>query len=176
MKQQGFILLVTLIMMSVMGLLLLGAMHQLQLVLHSSRERELAHQEFYQLEHLLRKRMSSSFKKTTCVFPQQDINWAWAELMQKKGCQLTGAAKEYYYLMEDLGDYPCLIVVDGKKKQATHHYRLAVASVSKNEKLALLQIRFIEPAISASQCQKGTHQVQPGISSWRYVVPKKLMV
>ena len=82
----------------------------------------------------------------------------------------------YWYLVEDLGSYPCLLTVSDDEIKATHHFRFTVLTPSTPEySSSLVQIRVIRPHAKL-YCGGEINYVATGISSWRYFANVEMMV
>lgn len=153
-----------------MSLLLLSSMHHVLLYQKAAHNWEKGHYDFYQLEYVARHllRMKTS-QLQGCVIKQNRANLVIQQVARKKGCGLTVGGKDYNYIVEDLGDYPCLMVKQQKKIKPTHHYRFTVLRRSMEQQPAsLVQLRVIKLSTEELLCSGEANYVSTGISSWRY--------
>ncbi len=162
-KSSGFILLMTLLIILVLSALGLTCLNQVLLYHKALNSMEVQHERFYQLEHFALElaRMSSSSVKE-CVIYKDIANGVIAQLRKQKGCLLSVSGDKYRYLIEDLGDFPCLKVHKSSHNEATHHIRVTVMSNNNS----ILQIRYLTPTHS-QKCIGTVQFVTPGIKSWR---------
>ena len=168
-KSRGFIFLMTLIIISVISLLLISCMQQILLYHKTLNKQEQRHQSFYELEHLAMQLASTKSLNKSCMEYGDSPNRIIKELSNNEGCEINAGKYKYKYIIEDLGDFPCLIVQKGKISHATQHLRISIISSGDEEHAAsLLQIRVIKP-IGALECVGKKHLVSLGISSWRYL-------
>lgn len=169
MKSKGFILLMTLLMMSVLSLLLLSSMQHVLLYYKAINQLKENHKDFYQLEYLSRKlaeRNLTSFDRE-CFAREEEPNKVIKRLASHKGCPLRKDNKDYRFLIEDLGPFPCLMTLINNKPVSTHHIRISLLAIGNNKPDALLQLRNIK-ASSSQLCEEQGQVVPLGVSSWRY--------
>lgn len=166
----GFIFLMTLLMISIMSLLLTASMQHLLLYYQAINQLQKTHQRFYQLESLamqLAKKPWDSFNKE-CVIEADAASYNLQQLIRHQGCILERDSNHYRYIIENLGDHPCLMALQNNKTVSTHHARVSILEVGKNSSDSLLQLRLITPIV-AQACDGEKHTVPLGISSWRYL-------
>jgi hypothetical protein len=163
-NSHGFILLTTLLMMMVMSLLLLTAMQQILLYAKALRIEDAAHNKFYQLESMTHQLVA----KGACVKPAFDVN-AILSYVANRGCIVQEGKHKYRYIIEDLGNFDCLMVKVKKNMQATNHRRITVMLDEKAPR-RFLQLRIITQASQASACEGEWYAIKEGVSSWRYGV------
>ncbi len=165
----GFIFLMTLSIILVISLLLITCMHQVLLYHKALNQQEQQHQNFYQLEELAVQLGNASRGVITerCIEYGDAANEAIRSLINNQGCSLTDGQSKYRYIIEDLGDFPCL--VPHQQKRSTHHIRVSLLSFSDNGTAAsVLQLRIIQPS-AVIGCSGEEHKVTTGVSSWRYI-------
>lgn len=166
----GFILLMTLCIIFMMSLLLITCMQNALVYSKAVNQQEMLHQRFYQLEYQAIQIAQSPLLHNKCLIQASDPNQVIGQLMHAEGCILKVGAEHYRYLVEDLGDFPCLQVQKKQGKYASHHTRIsiAVSSDALNTPEAVLQIRYINAALPQI-CPEDERVVMSGISSWRYL-------
>lgn len=170
-RNRGFILLTTLCAILVMSTLLLTCLHHILLYHKALNVQERQHQNFYQLEYIAKQLTYSAnaMINKSCVETRDMANEVILWLIKGQGCSLTVGQAQYRYIIEDLGDFPCLILYHQQQKYATRHLRVSVLSVGNGEYgSSLLQLRFVKPAITYG-CFGEEHQIKEGVSSWRYL-------
>jgi hypothetical protein len=166
----GFIFLMTLCFILIISILLITSLQQILLYQKGLTQQEEQHQQFYQLEHLARQLSDypNLAIEKNCLLSEKSANQSIEELLDHKACSLVIQKKSYRYLLEDLGDFPCLVLHEKRKKRASHHWRVSIVSFSDDESTAsALQIRSIK-ASKTMTCTEEEHRVNEGISSWRY--------
>lgn len=167
---RGFIFLMTLITTAVITLLVLTSMQHILLYHKAINNQEQLHQNFYQLEEqalqLARKGLASI--DAACLLRKSSVNQSMEQLMHLRGCSLKKNHLDYRYLIEDLGEYPCLVVYKKGHKLATTHRRVSVMQLREGYPASFLQLRFISAA-SVINCLVKEHVVAEGVSSWRYL-------
>ena len=167
--QQGYILILTLCISAVLSLLMVSSLQHVLLYHNAANRQESSHQRFFQLEYAARKLIKVTKKERDDCFYQHNLaNLVIQQLINKKGCKLTINTTNYQYLVEDLGEYPCLVTVYRGNHRATHHFRVTILAESTQDKpSSLIQIRVIKHSRQI-ECLGKRVNVAPGISSWRY--------
>lgn len=154
-------------MISIVSLLVLACMQHVMLYYKSINGIELAHQDFYQLEHLAMRLMAKPLiVDSPCVLRQDLPNQVLNDLIHSKGCTLEIGNGTYRYVIEDLGIYPCLIYEVNQQEFATAHYRISVLQLN-DKKQAFLQIRYLNA--QEGVCVGNKRRVNIGVTSWRYL-------
>ncbi|WP_454781135.1 type II secretion system protein [Legionella sp. WA2022007384] len=166
---KGFILLVTLLIIGVISLLALTSMQHVLLYYKAINKQELFHQNFYQLEDVTSQLLHQhqTFNQD-CLVHSDSANQAIHHLLHQKGCSLVSGSSQYKYFIEDLGEFPCLVVRQKGRTSATHHQRVTVVSIEDGAPASLLQIRFINTG-GVIPCLAKERSVSLGVSSWRYL-------
>ncbi|MBI2786291.1 MAG: type II secretion system protein [Legionella longbeachae] len=168
-KSNGFILLLTLLIISVISLLILASMQHILLYYKVINKQEELHQNFYQLESLV---LRLAYKRTiseeqACVVHEDSANQVMHTLRYQRGCALNRGLSHYQYLIEDLGEFPCLVTYYRGRKRATHHQRISAVQIEGGTPASFLQIRFITTG-GVPNCLTKERQIVLGMSSWRY--------
>jgi hypothetical protein len=166
----GFILLVTLLIIIVVTLLILTSMQHILLYYKAINKQEVVHRSFYQLEKMAMEIAHSPtlLSNQNCIVREDSANQVMHFLRQKKGCNSINGSLHYYYLIEDLGEFPCLVIERDGHKSASYHRRISVMQINDGEPASFLQIRFISIG-SVRICYNSEHIVTLGMSSWRYL-------
>lgn len=169
-QYQGFIFVMTLITTAVISLLVLTSMQHILLYYKAINKQEQLHQSFYQLEEVTLQLARSPVASVDagCVTHTDSANQVMQKLMHREGCALQKAAFDYQYFIEDLGEFPCLLVYEQGQKRATYHRRISVVQMEEGYPASLLQIRFITKG-SILKCDRKEHSIGLGVSSWRYL-------
>lgn len=171
---EGFIFFMTLCTILVISVLLITLMQQVLLYHKALNKQEQLHQNFYQLEGLASQLASDFSEKNHCVEHRDSVNQIIKELLHNKGCLLAVGQARYRYIIEDLGDFSCLVLYQNQNKRATRHLRISILLLAdKQNPASVLQLRFIKPSV-AKVCLEKEHPVTPGISSWRYLTDIKI--
>ncbi|WP_115706947.1 pilus assembly PilX N-terminal domain-containing protein [Legionella sainthelensi] len=169
-KERGFIFTVTLLMIMVMSLLLLASMQHILLYYKIINRQEESHKNFYNLEHVARQLSEKyvAFFAPNCVIKEDSQNQILYKLLHHQGCALSNEGLQYEYLIEDLGDFPCLVARSENRIYATHHQRLSIVQLDKGKPLSFLQVRWIAVG-KLAKCLVKEHVIPIGISSWCYL-------
>lgn len=171
-RSHGFIFLMTLCTILVISMLLLTIMHQVLLYGKAINRQEIQHQHFYQIEDTMRylARLKPELVDRKCIINKKNGNKVIELLFKKEGCSLMNGGIQYQYLIEDLGEFPCLVVHQDELIKATRHNRISMLRRADDihPMNTVLQVRTIK-VIDSLPCQSEEHRVSPGISSWRYI-------
>ena len=169
-QEKGFIFVFTLCITSLIGLLVLSCLQQLMLYQRATVKREAHHQDFYQLERLTRQIIHIPKESLISCMRKQDMaNESILNLLNKQACQIKLGKKNYWYLIEDLGIFSCLMIAKDEALKSSHHFRYTVLAPATTEHSAfLIQIRVIEEATTLA-CYTSVNYVKAVISSWRYL-------
>ena len=173
MKQrcEGFIFLLTLCIILVVSLLLITSLHHILLYHKALNQQEIQHRNFYQLEHLARQLVltSRAAMDKDCIVAKDAPNQIIQQLIHNQGCLLVIGQSKFRYMIEDLGDFPCLVVHQQQQKYASHHTRISMLMIGEDDSTtSVLQLRWIR-ASAFLECIGIEHSVNSGISSWRYL-------
>lgn len=137
-NESGFIFTVTLLMITVISLLLLASMQHILLYHKVINRQEESHKNFYNLEHVARQ-LSQKYEvllAPNCVIKEDSQNQILHKLLHNQGCSLSNDGLQYGYFIEDLGDFPCLVVLGNNQMYATHHQRLSVVQLDRGRPLS----------------------------------------
>jgi len=164
-RNDGFILLLTLIFTAVMSLLLVTSMQHVVLYYKAINKIKEQHQNFYHLEEVAMQLAHASTRVSDkqCILYQDSANQVMQQLIHHKGCSVEHGLSLYKYYIEDLGEFPCQVFDNGRKQGATHHRRISVVQIEDGFAISLLQLRYISAA-SFLSCST----ISLGVSSWRY--------
>lgn len=157
----GFILFVTLVMIFIVSLLVGSAMQQL--VLHQSHlaRLKMRHQEFYQMERMALD-LVAKWHPSACNAAEGDVQQT---LEHGGGCLLESGRDEYRYLIEDLGDFACMIIPVEGGYMASHQQRITLRAVTSGH---WLYLRFATP-IPPFECEGRFIAIRHGVLSWRFI-------
>ncbi|KTC81542.1 hypothetical protein [Legionella brunensis] len=165
-KQKGLILLTAIMVLSLLSLLIISAMQNILLYYKGLNKMVEKNQDFYQIEFYMQQLTLKHWKHNAqCVVVEQEHNQI-ISLLANRGCKLSDKNRTYFYLVEELGVFPCLQSVIGKEHYSTEHWRINL--LSKKPK-AFLQLR-IARLTSLAPCQKNkANYIHQGLLSWRYL-------
>lgn len=169
-KDNGFIFIITLLMITVIILLVLASMQHILLFYKIINRQEESHKNFYNMENTARQLVQKNLTSFTpiCIIREDSPNHLLHQVIHQQGCSLVSEGLKYGYLIEDLGEFSCLVARIKNQKYATHHRRLTIVQLDKGNPLSFLQVRLITAAGPAN-CVAKEHIIPVGISSWRYL-------
>lgn len=153
-------------MMVLVTLLVVSLMHGVWLYFKASNRISTNHQAFYDLEAAAQQlRLTKNiFNQENCFIAGKDPNQIIDSLYKNKGCSFYFDKSLYFYVIENLGQFPCLQIIERKKIHASQHIRVTLAS----SQHAALQIRIANVS-GLSECKQSIHLINQGIISWRYL-------
>ena len=164
------VLLTTLILIAILTGLMLSLMQSVLLYYKVIAQVTRQHDLFYELERVTHQ-VQLDYQQGRlhqCIVQDSHLDETRPALRPKPGCVLTQNNHTYPFLIEDLGDHPCLRGMKGDRRHASHHVRITVLSSSLGQ--AYLQIRVAEPATQVLVCTDAVTRLIPwGVISWRYV-------
>lgn len=167
--QRGVVLLTTLFMITILSLLVITFMNSLSLYLRADHTLERKQQLLQQLEKISVAYLSRNalFTNLACVITDDNPNASIDYLLHQSGCVFTSQKHPYYYVIADLGEYPCQkISVDGTQ-YTSHHWLFTVASEGLKPSMLQLRLAVITPD---RRCETKLIQfIPPGVLSWRYL-------
>ena len=127
---------------------------------------------FYEMEQFalqLIQAKSSNASHQGCIIRDTSPEKAFNLLVNNQGCGVVRDQEDYQYIIQDLGEYPCLqIEKEGKRYSA--HQRLFSILLKGNDShtTALLQLRTMSTGRETT-CQDTAHLIYGGVTSWRYI-------
>jgi hypothetical protein len=167
-KKKGFILVLTLVITGIISLLTLTGMQHLLLYYKAMNHQEKLQDNFYQLEKVALELAHQPVMPSTCIDYIDNANQVLDRLLHQQGCSREKDLIQYQYYIEDLVNFPCLVIQQKTQKFASHHQRITVMSIEEGFPLSLLQIRWVSVGEKIS-CNSKENRVSLGVSSWRYL-------
>ena len=165
-RQEGAVLLTTLGMIVIFTTIVFSMMQALSLYIKISYRIAATHDALYQLELIAQKIFLEKIDDN-CVLTGVDMNQIVSIIKSHHGCQWLDNKKQYDYLMDDLGLFPCLPIIVDKTLVASHHWIITVTSPASFQ--AVLQLRIAKPSTIVSCNGRDVHPINKGIISWRYL-------
>lgn len=163
---KGTILVTTIIMISILTMLTLTLMQTVFIYLKVSQQVVKNHELFYELETIARVLSSESYS-LDCLLTNEEPNKVLELLRDHYGCHRVVGKHQYDYLIDDLGYFPCLTIVERGKDYSSHHWLVNVATNTLPQ--MMLQLRLAKRA-GEMDCQSPSkRQIDPGTVSWRYL-------
>lgn len=165
-RQSGMVLFFTLMLLSILSVLLLA---QLSILLAHQKSMNQIRQR-YETQHALEtfaqgllSEASLSWKTSCMVSGDRLPNSIPEKLAKHGGCVAHQGRYAVYFLMESLGDFPCVQVIDKGLPYSTRHWRLTVLT----DNAEALQIRLVTPITYLACPSADVSLVREGIISWR---------
>lgn len=173
---EGIMFLNTLMMLLVFCLLIITGLQQTLLYFRAINRKEETHQRFYSLEHAADQLFRNAHDEGDLkCFGKESLSDA--ELLKKlknTACAMKTGEREYYYYIEDLGEFPCLVINKEGLTFMSHHYQISISlKTETTDDASFLQLRYFKQS-SLSQCTFTAHTVSEGISTWRYSSQKNM--
>jgi len=166
--QAGMVILTTVIMISIVTMLVLSLMQSVYFYTKMSNAVLKRHNALYQFEAAAYHLVTLS-DLDECVLTEENPNRLVELLLKKKGCLLTLEHRLYYYLVDDLGLYPCLQSASG---DSSHHWLYTIFSPVDR---AVIQLRVARPARVLNCELSGVRHIKMGVISWRYLTSLPLI-
>ncbi|MCC5013913.1 MULTISPECIES: hypothetical protein [unclassified Legionella] len=169
-REAGMVLISTMLMVALLALLVVSQMQTVFLVYKSLNRLVDKHQSFYQLEMIAQKLSSfnSNQLQAACLVTEKNPDEVFTLLKNGKACSLSYEQQSFFYLIEELGFFPCMQTVKEKGIYSTQHWRLTV--LAKDERFNFLQLRIARIAPFIRCEKKPLVFIHTGILSWRYLV------
>ena len=165
MKQTGFILLTTMIIVLVSALLVVSLMKSVFLYSKECRQVMASHQAFHALETVV---MRLDLNQTSCFDEETNPNQLIANLVANKGCTRVDGKRKYTYSISNLGVHPCLSIFSDKAMHSSHHWRITITDPQLPSRI--LQLRIAKPSDVVALCElPEEHRIHEGVISWRFV-------
>lgn len=126
--------------------------------------------QFYQMESVAMKLLeqANTTLDLACIKPEDNPNDILLRLKNNEACTFTKGNVNFRYLLEDLGEFPCLIIRKKEKQYASKQIRVSIMEgKNTHQSGAIMQIRRIISTVESS-CAQGI-AVEEGVISWRYL-------
>lgn len=162
--QGGMVLITTIMMIVILTLLILTVMQGVLLYIKSNNQLIHNHQALHQMEGIIQR---LNLNDATCVVHDKTPNQLVALLATQEACQLTDGIRQYVYILEDFGVYPCLQVMLDESLQGSRHILVTIKNSDSSN--LILQLRIAMPAVTEACESLTSHQIRPGVVSWRNV-------
>ena len=153
-------------MVLILTMLVLSLMQAVFLYSKVSNQVVNKHEVLYQLESVAHQLIMAEHNPH-CESTGEDMNQIIDLLLHNSGCSLTDRHQHYYYWIDDLGIYPCLHIVSGKKINSSHHWLVSVATAPPRQ--AILQLRIAMPTNIITCGLPEANYIKKGVISWRYL-------
>ncbi|KGP62393.1 hypothetical protein EP47_13250 [Legionella norrlandica] len=176
MKKQcsGFIFCMTLCIILVISLLVIIGMQQALAYYKVMNRQEKSHYNFYQLEHSAMNFVHfASLKKKNCTLQDVGANEAIKRVINGECCAKNTDEYRYCYLIEDLGEFSCLLVAKQGQKYNSHHFRVTLLQNGQDNSFGIIQLRFIKLGSNLPVCSEEEIMIKEGVISWRYLSDRK---
>ena len=168
-SQRGVVLLTTLFMITILSLLMITLLNNLFSYLHIFTILQKKQQVLQQLEKITLIYLSGNALSTNpaCQIADDNPNASIDYLIHQPGCVFTSKKHSYYYVIANLGEYPCQKISINGIQYSSRHWLFTVAS--ERLKSSMLQLRLAVITKDRHCETKQTRLIQPGILSWRYL-------
>lgn len=166
---QGFILAMTLFLLAIVTTTLLYWLEALWLYRQSCHMIERKHKNFYALEKLAFGLINKQIQITQpdCIVSASEPTVIIQNIYNVKSCKTTISRRQFNYIIEDLGAFPCHLLLSVDHWQASHHWRLSI--VGKDQNNMALQIRYADIELAPLPCDgHKLMQLHGRIMSYRY--------
>ncbi len=167
-REAGFILITTVLMLSIVVLFSLTQSQLLQTQLKIFNARLQHEQKFRQLEWVANRIIidKALYLRNPCTIDAVGANESIVLLKKNQGCTFTYVHKYYNFIIENLGFFPCLEIERQEVTFTSFQWRITV--IAHDPKNEVVQIRISE-AGTYQPCFKKSHPIKTGSISWRYL-------
>jgi hypothetical protein len=168
-KQKGVVLFTTIILLTLVTLLTISQLQMAFLYYHALNQVVEKNQFLYQLEAAANRLVldESGPLQQACIIKERNPNAVIEMLKNKQGCVLIHDKQQFFYLVEELGLFPCLQFQDTKVTYSTQHWRINIITDEKYS--GFLQLRIARLAKLAACENAKPRQTKVGLLSWRYI-------
>ena len=161
-QQGGMVLLTTIMMIVILTMLVLSLLQSVFLYIKSSNLVMANHQVFHQMEDLAN---TLDLTNAACVVRDKNPNQLVDMLSANQGCVMVEGRRQYRYVLEELGLYPCLQILMDGTLYGSQHWLVTLASMQPPN--MILQLRMARPA-ETHACELSTMpRIYSGVVSWR---------
>jgi hypothetical protein len=162
MQRAGYIIIATVLMLLILSMLVVAFINTSFLRLKLSTNIVAEHKNFYDLEKMAIKisKNINTYKNLNCSL--KDASKLSINLLVSKGC----IYENYHYIIQDLGSFPCLAIINSDNKAGSHHWLLSVALTDNLTKI--IQLRVALPDDEANCSKDNIKIIQSGIITWQY--------
>jgi hypothetical protein len=165
MKQTGFILLTTMLLILTSALLVLSLMQGVFLYSKECHQIIASHQAFHTLENIA---MTLDLNQIACHAQETNPNQLLANVAAGKGCLWTDDQQKYRYSIADLGFFPCLPITADTIQYSSHHWLVTVTHIPSHNQT--IQMRLATLSDVTALCDLSVeHPIAEGVISWRFL-------
>jgi len=166
MRSRGFILLTTVLMISLLSILVLTSLQAVYLEFKMINQLIANHRAFYQLEETAKKLAQQIDQLQHCVTQDSDLTHMDSVLLQHQGCKIQNQDDTFYYLFTDLGRDNCLVLRLDNIFYTSHQWLVSVMYT----KLPghVLEVRLAFPDEKSACESPKVLQLNGHQMSWRY--------
>lgn len=167
-SQKGMVLFMVIVFLAILTTLILTLMQSVFLYIKASNQLVEYHQSFYQLESAANQlqALDLSTIEPQCRLRGKTSNDVIKLLKGGRGCEWMMENQSYAYLLDDLGEYPCLQIKNKQSLMSSRHFLVSV--ITKDPPYKLLQLR-IAKIDGLGICQDKAIFIDSGVISWRYL-------
>ncbi len=167
-SQGGFILLTTLLMMVILTIFVLSSLQTLYLHHQMSNQLIANHQAFYELESMAENMVHHLATHENCSSNELNNTHITANFLKQYGCKISNSAgmqdTTFYYSLTDLGNYPCLELIEAGLPYESHHWLLHI--MSQHLPSQVLQLRIALAQKKSVCASTDRRRIKSGIISW----------
>ena len=181
MRQDAIIMIWVSIFLLLFAMLMILSLQSLHIDIKLVNQDDILQKAFYSAEAALRKGENQVIHRqtTSCQVPKRDFNYypqmnaKWWKT--KSNCSIDLNEMMSYYVIEDLGIEPCILLLDGddfieEQVPLAHFYRVSATAQTEIHQLMILQSTVSVAEIMVNTCDQGQFQVgSKGRQSWREV-------
>ncbi|MFA5959291.1 MAG: hypothetical protein WC785_02100 [Tatlockia sp.] len=165
MRQEGIVLLSTLLVILLLTFFLLA---QMQAIYLANKMLNIGVEQAHFFSQLEKEAYALTQLNipSQCMIKEQDPLAVRDLLIQKRGCTATKDKLTMHYVIEDLGVVPCMRIAQANTSFSTRHVRYTVMGIGKFA--AFYQLRLAVPVKACACAEKQAVFVNPGLLSWHF--------
>lgn len=169
-KQQGFVLVITLLFMQIIALLSLYTLESSVI----EKKTLYAMIENQKMRNALNKMIKNSEDEVqhtlpACIVPrmsQEELILKPILWWESQTCSGNFQSIQYYYIVESLGEDVCSHIKQ-KRGQIAEYFRITLCAYLHNGRdRILIQSTIIRPLLMSHECKETVHIVEPGRQGW----------
>lgn len=172
-NQKGFVLITVLLFLQCFALLSLYGLTNVKLMLKATfdDQKQFAYKQAGKqfLAALSRQTLSTA----TCRIPIAEPTWlasANQNWWQTKACRANYQEIQYYYVVETLGTYPCVLIAMPQGMQAAKFERITLLTTSSAwTPLVVMQATIASPDERTATCSQATRTIKQGSQMFREI-------
>lgn len=141
-QMKGFVLITTILMLFIISSLVLSIQSLIFTYTKAVNQLVIKTQAYYKLDSFTHKILAyfDRYLSESCIYKNLDMDAISYNMLLKNGCR---GPEEDYYLISDLGRFPCMQIDFAKNPYTSHHWLLNTASPDLPNKIMQIRVALI---------------------------------